>query len=223
MFIFGNVLKGIKKLQDLIDMKTVILTGFEPFGNDSINPTQEVILEMAKSESKDVTLNTLILPVIYGKAIEILKTAIKNLKPDLILSLGQAGGRDTISIERVGININDTEIADNAGNSPKDELIEPNGPAAYFTTMEIRKTLNRIKENGIPAVISNSAGTYVCNNLIYGILHFLTNQKIMKNIKFGFIHIPYLPSQIAQKNKPMASMALSLVKAAVRIAIESNL
>jgi len=203
-------------------MKKVLLTGFDPFGKDKINPALELIKKMANEEIPDVVLTTIRLPVVFGEAITELISAIEQTKPDFILSLGQAAGRMVVSIERIGLNMNDTDHADNAGNKPRDELIVANGPAAYFTTINVRETCQEIKKASIPVRISNSAGTHVCNNIIYGVLHYLAN-KNQNEIKYGFIHIPYLPSQAAAKSKPFASLPLDIIKKAVRIAIKVNI
>lgn len=203
-------------------MKKVLLTGFEPFGKDKINPALELIKKMAKEEIPDVALTTNKLPVVFGEAITELISAIEKAKPDLVLSLGQAAGRMVVSIERIGLNMNDTDHADNASNKPRDELIVANGPAAYFTTINVRKTYQEIKKVGIPVRISNSAGTYVCNNIIYGVLHHLVTNN-QNHIKYGFIHIPYLPFQAAEKPRPFASLPLEIIEKAVRIAINVNI
>lgn len=203
-------------------MKKVLLTGFDPFGKDKINPALELIKKMSKEEIPDAVLTTISLPVVFGEAISELISSIEKTKPDLVISLGQAAGRMVVSIERIGLNMNDTDLADNANNKPKDELIAANGPAAYFTTINVRKTYQEIKKAGIPVSISNSAGTYVCNNIIYGVLHHLSNNN-QNEIKYGFIHIPYLPSQAAEKSKPFASLPLEIIEKAVRIAIKVNI
>ncbi len=203
-------------------MKKVLLTGFDPFGQDTINPALELVKKMTTENIPGVELTTIRLPVIFGEAITELIAKIEQIKPDLILSVGQAAGRIVISIERIGLNMNDTDHPDNAGNTPRDELIAENGPAAYFTTINVRKTYQEIKKASIPVVISNTAGTYVCNNLVYGALHYLAENNL-KEIKYGFIHIPYLPSQAAEKSKPFASLPLELIEKAVRIAISVNI
>lgn len=222
-------------------MKKILLTGFEPFGGEKVNPALEVIqlfegeiLEgYCKSCEEDeceggedcenIEIIVVKLPVVFGEAIEKCTQAIAEHEPVLVLSLGQAGKREIISLEKVGINLNNGRIADNKGNKPKDELIDPASPAAYFTTIDVRRTFERIKEAGIPVQISYSAGTYVCNNVIFGSLNYLYKKGLQKKIRYGFIHIPYLPSQAAKKKKPVASMALALVKSAIEIAIKTNL
>jgi len=213
-------------------LKKVLITGFGPFGEDKINPALEVIRDLEDEKitiNKDVNTSfqveifTVELPVVFNKTIQEFKQAVETIKPDLILSIGQAGGRMGISIERLGVNINDTTIEDNEGNKPQEEPIIQNGPAAYFTTINIRETYQKLKEEEIPTIISNSAGLYVCNNLIYGALHFLATNKRFSAVKFGFIHIPYLPSQVANKKKILPSMSLDLVKKAIKLVIKVNI
>ncbi|MBN1331134.1 MAG: pyroglutamyl-peptidase I [Candidatus Heimdallarchaeota archaeon] len=202
-------------------MKKVIITGFEPFGGELINPALEVMKALTQESIPNVNLIPLQLPVVFRKAYKILIDAIENEKPDLVLSIGQAGGRSTICLERLGINLQDARIADNEGNTPKDEKIDESGPAAYFTTIDIRKTELAIRAVNIPVLVSNSAGLYVCNDIIYGTLHFLVSRK--SSTKYGFIHVPFLPEQVAPKSKDVASMELVMIKEAIRIAIITNL
>ncbi|NHK32765.1 MAG: pyroglutamyl-peptidase I [Asgard group archaeon] len=202
-------------------MKRVLLTGFEPFGGETINPALEVIKELAKEEMANIELIIMQLPVIFRKAYELLTKKISEVNPDLIISIGQAGGSVGISVEKVGLNFNDSKIPDNEGLKPKDELIISDGPAAYFTTINVRKTTNNLKKAGIPTIISYSAGTYVCNNLIYGALHFLDTTN--KKTKYGFIHVPFLPQQVVTKKKVEPSMSLMTIKEAIKIIITSNL
>ncbi len=212
-------------------MKKILLTGFGPFGKDSINPAllvvqeldnQKLILNKGRNNS-EVKIVSKELPVVFSKTINEFITIVETTNPDLILSIGQAGGRMGISLERIGINVADADIIDNEKNKPRDEPIIRHGPAAYFTTINIRQTFHAIKEAGIPVMISNSAGTFVCNNLIYGALHFFASSKKFTKTKYGFIHIPYLPKQAAEKKKITPSMSLSLIKKAILIAIKANL
>jgi pyroglutamyl-peptidase len=202
-------------------MKKVLLTGFEPFGGESINPALEVIKEITEEKMTNIELTVMQLPVIFGKAYELLIKKISDVNPDLILSIGQAGGSARISVEKVGLNFKDSKIPDNEGSKPKDELIISDGPVAYFTTINVRKTTNNLKKAGIPAIISYSAGTYVCNNLVYGALHYLNTTN--KEIKYGFIHVPFLPQQVANKKREVPSMSLMTIKEAIKIIITTNL
>lgn len=212
-------------------MKKVLLTGFGPFGKESINPALLVIRELDNHKvvlkkgvkNPEVKIVSKELSVVFSKAINEFITTVETTNPDMILSIGQAGGRMGISLERIGINVADANIPDNEKNKPRDKPIVSGGPAAYFTTIDIRNTFNEIREAGIPVRVSNSAGTYVCNNLIYGALHFLTSNEKFSKIKYGFIHIPYLPKQAAEKKKITPSMPLSLINKAILITINANL
>ena len=208
-----------------------MLTGFGPFGKDSVNPALLVVQELdgqtftTKKGKKEIeyTIYSKEVPVVFGKAIDECIAAVKDIEPDLILSIGQAGGRPTLSLERVLINLSDAPIPDNEGNKPKDAPIEKKGPAAYFATINLQKSLETIKKADIPAVISNTAGAYVCNNIAYGTLHFLATTPEFAHIKYGFIHIPYMPSQVTTKPTPLPSMTLEQIKKAILITINTNI
>lgn len=193
----------------------IIVTGFEPFGGESINPSFELVKSLPGTvEGAEIV--KLALPTVFGKSIETLLFAIKSENPDIILCLGQAGGRSAISIERVAINVDDARIPDTAGQQPIDSPISADGPSAYFSTLPIKNIAAAIKLQGIPAEISNSAGTYVCNHVMYGILDYIYKNNLA--IKAGFIHIPYLPEQVLDKpNAP--SMSLDNMIKAIETAI----
>lgn len=158
------------------------------------------------------------LPTVFNKSIERLEKALEEERPDVVLSIGQAGGRNRITIERVAININDARIPDNEGNQPIDEPIFVDGDTAYFSNLPIKRMVKAMKENHIPAEISNTAGTYVCNHVMYGILYNI--EKKYPHMKGGFIHIPYLPSQaIAKPAAP--SMALEDIVKGLTVGIQA--
>lgn len=192
----------------------ILLTAFDPFANEKINPTLEVLKKL-----EDSILNAQIiklkLPTIFDKSSQILEEKIKEIKPDFILSLGQAGGRSKITVERVAINVDDASIKDNAGEKPIDQKIRIDGKNAYFSTLPIKAIVEEIKKAAIPAEISNSAGTFVCNHIMYEDLYFAEKYG---NIKAGFIHIPFLPEQVIDK-KDMPSMSINDIKKALEIAI----
>ena len=197
-------------------MQKILLTGFEAFNGESINPSWEAV----KLLDGKVISNTVIfarqLPCVFGKAIQTLTELITEIKPCLVLNIGQAGGRLDISIERIAINIDDARIPDNAGNQPIDTTIISGAPSAYFSTLPIKAITACLRSNGIPASVSQTAGTFVCNHVFYGLMHFL-NSKLL-NTKGGFIHIPYLPSQAA--NLPgQPSMALETIVSGLEIII----
>ncbi|WP_099320488.1 pyroglutamyl-peptidase I [Anaerococcus sp. Marseille-P3625] len=191
----------------------ILLTAFDPFANEKINPTLEVLKKL-----EDNILNAQIiklkLPTIFDKSSQILEEKIKEIKPDFILSLGQAGGRSKITVERVAINVDDASIKDNAGEKPIDQKIRIDGKNAYFSTLPIKAIVEEIKKAAIPAEISNSAGTFVCNHIMYEGLYFAEKYG---NIKAGFIHIPFLPEQVIDKDMP--SMNISDIKKSLEIAI----
>ena len=153
------------------------------------------------------------------KSIDILENALEKEKPDVVISIGQAGGRDKITVERVAINISDARIPDNKGNKPIDEIIFEDGENAYFSNLPIKKIVEEMKKENIPAAISNTAGTYVCNHIMYGLLYNI--DKKYPKMKGGFIHIPYIPEQVIEKNAP--SMSLENIVKGINIAIETIL
>lgn len=195
----------------------VLVTGFEPFGGESRNPSADVV-EGLPDKIAGAEVVKLILPVVRGKASTAIKKAVENLEPDVILSIGQAGGRAAISVERVAVNLDDYRIPDNDGNQPSDEPVVKGGPDGYFCTVPVKEMVAAIQAEGIPAAQSLSAGTFVCNHVMYATLHFLTTK--YPGTKFGFIHIPYLPEQAAGK-PGMPSMSLDVAAKAVEVAIES--
>ncbi|MGF1683763.1 pyroglutamyl-peptidase I [Photobacterium minamisatsumaniensis] len=185
----------------------VLVTGFEPFGGEQINPAQMVLSQLqspiynAKFVQAGVSLHTKVLPVVYRDCIEHCQHEIDLLKPDIVLMLGQAAGRDKISFEKVAINHDDYRIPDNQGNQPIDEPVVMEAPAAYFTTLPIKAMALHVSSAGIPAEISYSAGTFVCNHLFYGISHYLANFH-EKKIRCDFVHIPLLPEQQQEPTQP---------------------
>ncbi|QHB33401.1 pyroglutamyl-peptidase I [Yersinia canariae] len=197
-------------------MRSVLITGFEPFGGERVNPSWEVVKKLNDLMLGGVKVVARQLPCAFGEALVALNAAIDEIQPVLVLAIGQAGGRADISIERVAINIDDARIADNLGNQPVDQPIVENGPAAYFTRLPIKAMVQGIREAGIPASVSQTAGTYVCNHVMYGLLHRLYQAN--DEVKGGFIHIPYLPEQAV--NHPGApSMAEHSVVIALELAI----
>lgn len=175
-------------------MQKVLITGFEPFGGERLNPSREVVKQLNDMELVGTRIVARQLPCVFGAALEALNAAIDEVQPVMVLAIGQAGGRTDITIERVAINVDDARIPDNQGQQPVDEPIVAGGPAAYFSTLPIKAMVSSMREAGIPAAVSQTAGTYVCNHVMYGLLHRLSGQR---EVKGGFIHIPYLPEQAA--------------------------
>ncbi|AUS97292.1 pyroglutamyl-peptidase I [Clostridium thermosuccinogenes] len=192
----------------------ILITAFEPFGGEKVNPALEA-MKLLPDKIGNFQILKLELPTIFYKSIEKVWQYIDEYKPDAVISLGQAGGRACISIERVAINVDDASIADNDGNLPIDQPIFEDGENAYFSNLPIKNMVEAIKKAGIPARISNTAGTYVCNHVMYGVLYKLHKENL--NIKAGFIHVPFMPEQVVDKpEKP--SMSLENIVKAIEVA-----
>ena len=187
-------------------MKKLLITGFQPFDGESVNPALEVAKSLQGKTINGYEVIAREIPVVRFEALKAVQAAIEELQPDAVITIGQAGGRPDITVERVGINIDDFRIPDNKGNQPIDEPVVAGGPVAYWATLPIKKMVANVKAQGIPASVSNSAGTYVCNHLLYGLLHYLTTQG-KTAIPAGFIHIPYLPEQMAVRSGKDAQVA----------------
>lgn len=171
-------------------MKKLLITGFEPFGGETINPSWEAVIRLPE-ESGGYSLTKLRIPVVFGAAAEKVIETANGICPDVILCIGQAGGRSAITPELVGINLRHGSIPDNNGNQPKDEPIIQGGDCAYFSTLPVRQMAESIKGVGVPAHVSYSAGAYVCNDLLYSLLSHFGNS----DTRVGFIHIPYSAEQ----------------------------
>lgn len=186
----------------------VLLTGFEPFGGESSNPSAEAVLLLCRQQAPaGISWQALILPVEFKRSGDLLREEIRKLQPELVLCVGQAGGRPAISLEQVAINLIEARIPDNSGSQPSGEPVINKAPAAYFTTLPIKAIRQHLLQCGIPAQISYSAGTYVCNALMFSLLHQINE---MSECRGGFIHIPYSPAQAAGKPES-ASMAVGTV------------
>ncbi|MCZ4058976.1 pyroglutamyl-peptidase I [Pantoea sp. LMR881] len=201
-------------------MKTVLMTAFEPFGGEDINPSWEAVRALEGKQIAGATIVTRQLPVVFSTVSEVLYRALDEVKPDAIISVGQAGGRSDITVERIGINVDDARIPDNAGKQPIDEAIVADGPAAYFSRLPIKAIVAAVREAGIPASVSQTAGTFTCNRVMYSLLHWLHTQG--NPARGGFIHIPYLPEQAAH-HPGAPSMSLASVIQALEIAVRVTL
>lgn len=191
--------------------KKLLITGFEPFGKDTINPSWEAVSRLEDTMG-DYELTKLRVPVIFGTAAQRVLEAARELGPDAILCIGQAGGRNAVTPEMVAINLRDASMEDNAGNRPTDQPVVPEGPTAYFASIPVRKIVDAIKSAGIPCALSYSAGAYVCNDLFYALRYHYEGTKT----RTGFIHVPCLPEQ-AKDGAP--SMQLDTIVRALSIAI----
>ncbi|EEI85393.1 pyroglutamyl-peptidase I [Anaerococcus lactolyticus ATCC 51172] len=195
----------------------ILITGFDAFGGEKINPAS-LILDRLPDKINGNKIEKLTIPTAFFRVADLIERKIVDLRPDIVISLGQAGGRSDITVERVAINIADASIADNDGKKPIDEKIRWDGENAYFSTLPIKALVENLRKNNIPASVSNSAGTFVCNFVMYNDLYFASKYK---NISAGFIHVPYLPAQVIDK-KGMASMSLDEMVRAVEIIIKTS-
>ena len=193
----------------------ILVTGFDPFGGEKVNPALEAVKSLP-SEIHGAEIHWVEIPTVFYKAAEVLETAIVRFQPDAVLCIGQAGGRASLTPERVAINQDDARIPDNQGNQPIDTPIRLDGQAAYFSTLPIKAMVQAIKEEGLPATVSNTAGTFVCNHLMYQALY-LADKKF-PHMRAGFMHIPYMTKQVI--NKPnTASMSLTDIVRGIEAAI----
>nr|WP_314566784.1 pyroglutamyl-peptidase I [uncultured Pseudomonas sp.] len=195
-------------------MQTVLLTGFEPFDQDTVNPSWEAVRQLdGMLLEKDVQIVARRLPCAFATAGECLTELIDELHPAMVIATGLGPGRSTISMERVAININDARIPDNLGEQPIDTAVVAGGPAAYFTTLPIKTMVKAVREAGIAASVSQTAGTFVCNQVFYLLQHALAGL----GVRSGFIHVPFLPEQVADSQRP--SMELDTMVAGLQAAV----
>ena len=193
-------------------MKKLLITGFDPFGGETINPSWEAV-RLLPERIGEYDLTKLQIPTEFSRASEAVLMAAEALQPDAILCVGQAGGRAGITPEVVGINLREARIPDNGGAQPANEPVVKNGPAAYFATLPVREMVKALSDRGIPASLSYSAGAFVCNDVLYSVLHRYSGTRTM----VGFVHVPFLPEQAKEG---VASMALETIAEALEIAIE---
>lgn len=202
-------------------MMKILVTGFDPFGGEKINPALETIKRLPDT-ILGAQIIKLEIPTVVGKSLAKIKEAVEKENPDVVLSIGQAGGRSEITVERIGINIDDCRIPDNEGNQPIDEPVVKSGPAAYFVTVPIKAIVENIKAHNIPASISNTAGTFICNHVCYGVAHLAAQRTAAgKPMKSGFIHIPFLPEQAIGKPALTPSMSLETIVSGITHALEA--
>ncbi|MEG1060730.1 MAG: pyroglutamyl-peptidase I [Oscillospiraceae bacterium] len=194
----------------------LLLTAFDPFGGDKINPALEAV-KLVRDKIGEVEIIKLVVPTVFGKSIDTVAEAIEKYLPDEVLCIGQAGGRFDITPERVAINVDDARIPDNEGNQPIDKPIFADGEPAYFATIPIKAISQRIKDAGLPSSVSNSAGTFVCNHLMYGVLYTLA--KKYPKMRGGFIHVPFIPSQVVGRPAPAPSLSITDITRGLEAAI----
>ena len=195
----------------------VLITGFDCFGGESINPALEAVKKLPDT-IEGAEIIKLEIPTVFRKSSEKIEENIIKHNPDIVLSIGQAGGRFGITPERVAINIDDARIEDNEKNQPIDVAIFEDGENAYFSNLPIKAMVKEMNESGIPASVSNTAGTFVCNHVMYGILYLI--DKKYPNIRGGFIHVPYIPSQVTTKPN-MPSMSIDDISKGLELSIKA--
>lgn len=194
----------------------LLLTAFDPFGGSAVNPALEAVKLVADNVA-GVEIAKLEVPTVFGKSVATVAEAIAREKPDAVLCIGQAGGRYDLTPERVAINLDDARIPDNEGNQPIDTPIFADGEPAYFATLPIKAMVAKIREAGLPASVSNTAGTFVCNHLMYGVLYTLA--KHYPGVRGGFMHVPFIPSQTVNRPSPAPSMAQTDIARGIEAAI----
>lgn len=195
-----------------------LITGFDPFGGESVNPAFEAV-RLMKDSIGVCEIVKLEIPTVFDKSLDIIEKKIEEINPDIVICVGQAGGRSNITIEQVGINLDEARIPDNEGNQPSGSKIKEDGRNAYFSNLPSKAILKHLHENNVPAALSYSAGTYVCNHVLYGLLHMIETKHT--NIRGGFIHVPFIASQVVSKNS-VAFMSLELIVEALEKIIEAT-
>lgn len=202
-------------------MPTILLTGFAPFNGEIINPSWEVVRQFADKQILSThTIKVAELVCEFSSAITQLQQLLELHQPELVVCVGQAGGRTDLSVERIAINVDDARIPDNAGAQPIDHAIVETGPAAYFSSLPIKAIVHALRTQGIPASVSQTAGTFVCNHVFYGLMHYANTHPGIK--RAGFVHIPYLPAQ-ASLHPGSASMSLDTLEKALLLLLETCL
>lgn len=196
----------------------VLITGFEPFGGEAVNPSAQLVLGLQGERlAPGIRVESAVLPCVFDVALQALEAHVDRLRPRLVLCCGQAGGRSALSFERVAINLDDARIPDNAGARPIDRAVHAGGPAAYFSTLPLKAMAQALRGAGWPAELSCTAGTFVCNHVFYGLMHLARQRPWLRQA--GFLHVPYLPEQAAaQAQAP--SMSMSTMSAGLRLALQ---
>ena len=193
-----------------------MVTGFDPFGGDKVNPSSLAVSKLRKRIG-GVMIHTATLPTSYAKSAGVLRKVIEKTKPDIVLCVGQAGGRTELCLERVAINVQDARIRDNDGKQPIDKPVVAGGPAAHFATLPIKACVAAMRKAGLPAAVSNTAGTFVCNHIFYALMDIAAAHPIP--MRGGFLHIPYVPEQVARLGGA-PSMAVEDIVRGIEIIVE---
>lgn len=201
-------------------MTRVLLTGFEPFNGAAVNPSWEAVRMVAANPPSELEVTAVRLSCVFGRAIDELRAAVEATDPELVICVGQADGRADLTVERIAVNIDDARIPDNAGEQPIDRPVAPDGPAAYFAALPVKACVAAVRAAGVPASVSQTAGTFVCNHVFYGLMHLIATER--PTVRGGFVHVPALPEQVLDQGKPALPAATvaeglrALLTAAVR-------
>lgn len=197
---------------------TILITGFDPFGGETINPAYEAV-KLLPDKIAGANIIKLEIPTVFSKSTIAIEEGIKKYNPDVVISVGQAGGRSSVTIEKVAINLAEARIPDNAGEQPMDTPLREDGETAYFTTLPIKAMVQNVREKGFPCHISYTAGTYVCNSVMYQTLYL--TKKYYPHIKAGFIHVPYEAGQVVDKANGTPFMSLEMIAKSLEYAVEA--
>lgn len=196
----------------------IVVTGFDPFGGETVNPAYEAV-KLLPDRVGDKELIKIEIPTAYRGGVKALEEAIERYQPDAVLSIGQAGGAACIRVERIAVNLAEARIPDNEGYQPVDKFLREDGENAYFSTLPVKEMQQAIVQVGYPSVLSYSAGTYVCNAVMYNALYLA--QKHCPSMKAGFIHVPYAPQQVIGRSADTSSMPVTAIAECLRAAIEA--
>ena len=197
----------------------VLITGFDPFGGESVNPAYEAV-KLLPDTIAGAQIIKLEIPTVFSKSGPAVEAGIQEHQPDIVINVGQAGGRSCVTIEKVAINLADARIPDNAGEQPVDEVLQADGENAYFATIPVKAIVQNVRDHGIPCHVSYTAGTYVCNCVMYNVLYMAA--KKYPNIRAGFIHVPFAAEQAVDKANGMAFMSLDMIAKSLEYAIEAT-
>lgn len=198
----------------------VLITGFDPFGGESINPAYEAV-KLMPDTINGAEIIKLEIPTVYKKSGEVIDAKVEECKPDVVLCIGQAGGRSSITIEKVAINLAEARIKDNDGQQPMDAPLEEDGENAYFTNLPCKAVVKELRDNGIPAHISYTAGTFVCNDVMYHVLYKINKE--YPNMRGGFIHVPYVTEQVVEKAQGTPAMSAETIAKGLELAVKAIL
>ena len=199
-------------------MTTVLITGFDPFGGEKVNPAFESV-KLLPDTIAGANIVKLEVPTVYTRSATVLEEAMDRVKPDIVICVGQAGGRSTLTVERVAINLAEARIPDNDGEQPLDQPLREDGDTAYFASVPVKAMVQNIRDHGLPAFVSYTAGTFVCNSIMYNLLYLIDRK--FPGVKGGFIHVPYEPGQLIDKPNGTPSLPLETIAKGLEAAVEA--